>query len=415
MTVKNTFLKSRRTFFCHMFCLCSISLNAGRCRVKRQGVVPGIEVLLAKKQNLIRGKKIGLITNQTGVDRGLNNNIDLLKSTLGTQLVALFSPEHGIQGWEQAGGKVNNQIKNSRKIPIFSLYGENLLPTSEMLSDVDLLVYDIQDVGSRYYTYLSTLKNCLNAANQKGIPFIVLDRPNPLGGLKSEGKILKPKLYSFVGPSNIPARYGLTPGELALWMKAEINLKSSLTVVRMEQWKRKYWYDDTNLEWIPPSPNIPTSKIALLYSGTCLIEGTNLSEGRGTTTPFEVVGAPWIDGRKLAKSMGEYRLPGVAFRETTFIPTFSKYSKEKCYGVQLHVTNREKFRPLQTVLCLIHHIHSEYSCDFKWSNSHFDRLAGSEEIRKDIQNGQSVEIIVEKWQQELEQFRREREEFLLYP
>ena len=210
MTVKNTSLKSRRTFFYHMFCLGSISLNGCRYRVKRQGVVPGIEVLLAKKQNLIRGKKIGLITNQTGVDRGLNNNVDLLKSTSGTQLVALFSPEHGIQGWEQAGVKVNNQSKNGRKIPVFSLYGKNMIPTPEMLSDVDLLVYDIQDVGSRYYTYLSTLKNCLKAANQNDIPFIVLDRPNPLGGLKSEGKILKQKLYSFVGPSNIPARYGLS-------------------------------------------------------------------------------------------------------------------------------------------------------------------------------------------------------------
>ena len=413
--MKKTSLKSRRTFFYHIFCLSGIYQNGSCCRLKRRGVVPGVEVLLNQKIHLIRGKKIGLITNQTGVDRRLKNNIDLLNSTPGVNLVSLFSPEHGIQGLEQAGVKVKNKIENSQKLPIFSLYGKNIIPTSRMLYDVDLLVYDIQDVGSRYYTYLSTLKNCLKAAHQHGIPFMVLDRPNPLGGLTLEGKILKQRLHSFVGPSSIPPRYGLTPGELALWMKAEMKLKNSLIVVRMAQWERKHWYDETDLEWIPPSPNVPTSKTALLYAGTCLIEGTNLSEGRGTTIPFEVVGAPWIDGMKLANSMGKFKLPGVVFRKTTFIPTFSKYSGEKCQGVQLHVTNREQFKPVQTVLCLISFIHSSYFNKFKWVNPHFDRLAGSEEIRQSIQDEQSIGIIVEEWQQELEQFQQERKKFLLYP
>lgn len=406
-------MKSRRVFLGRTLHLSFVSLLSSGCR-KDKTVVPGIEVLLTEQTELIRGKRVGLVTNHTGVDRQLRHNIDLLKSVPEVNLVAVFTPEHGLSGRVQAGQKVNNNLENRWGIPIFSLYSNTILPTAKMLQDVEVLIYDIQDVGSRYYTYLSTLMNCLKEAGRHNIPFIVLDRPNPLGGLIIEGRTLDLRLRSLVGPAIIPVRYGLTPGELAHWLKAEMHLKTNLTVVRMNHWKRQYWYNDTGLIWIPPSPNIPTLKTALIYVGMCLLEGTNVSEGRGTTTPFEVAAAPWIDGRKLAQSMESFRLPGVTFRNTSFTPSFSKFSGQICQGVQLHVTNRNQFEPIKTALCLIGHLRFNYSSYFKWAENHFDRLAGAKEVRYCIEQGEPVESMLTRWHQKLGEFEIARREFFLY-
>jgi uncharacterized protein YbbC (DUF1343 family) len=242
-------------------------------------VIPGIEALLSEQLGLIRGKRIGLITNHTGVDRKLRHDIDAFISTPGLRLVALFSPEHGIRGTVQAGEKVRSGVDEKTGIPVYSLYGETNRPTVEMLKEVDVLVYDIQDVGSRFYTYISTLGHCMEAAADRSIPFIVLDRPNPLGGEAVDGPPLKPEFRSFVGAFPIPIRYGLTPGELAGFIKDTRKLNLELSVVKLKNWRRSQWYDETGLVWVPPSPNIPTLEAALAYPGVCFVEGTNLSEG----------------------------------------------------------------------------------------------------------------------------------------
>jgi len=345
-------------------------------------VIPGIEVLLSEQLPLIRGKRVGLITNHSGMDRKLRHDIDLLASAPGIKLTALFSPEHGIRGAAQAGEEVRNATDVKTGVPIHSLYGETRRPTPEMLKDIDVLVYDMQDIGSRFYTYISTLGECMEAAAQRKIPFIVLDRPNPLGGDTIEGPLLDLTFRSFVGAFAIPIRYGLTPGELAGWIKSNLKLDLELSVVKMKHWMRGQWYEETNLIWVPPSPNIPTMASALAYPGMCLIEGTNLSEGRGTTTPFEIVGAPWVDGIKLAERLNTLALPGVLFRPVAFTPTLSKFSGEACQGVQLHVADRKSFRPLPSALAIIEDIRRNYPEQFQFKSSHFDRLAGTDAVRK---------------------------------
>jgi uncharacterized protein YbbC (DUF1343 family) len=378
-------------------------------------VIPGIEVLVSEQMHLIRGKKIGLITNHSGVDRKLRHDIDLLASAPGVKLTALFSPEHGIRGAAQAGEKVRSAIDAKTGVPIHSLYGETRSPTAEMLKGVDVLVYDIQDIGSRYYTYISTLGECMQAAAERKIPLIVLDRPNPLGGEVIEGPLLDLTFRSFVGAFAIPVRYGLTPGELAGWIKTNLKLDLELSVVKMKHWTRAQWYEETNLIWVPPSPNIPTMASAMVYPGMCLIEGTNLSEGRGTTTPFEVVGAPWVDGIKLAERLNAQKLAGVLFRPVAFTPTLSKFSGEACQGVQLHVADRKSFRPLPTALVIIEDIRRNYPEQFHFKSAHYDRLVGSDAVRKAMERNEPASDIVATWQKDLKEFETARKKFLLYP
>jgi uncharacterized protein YbbC (DUF1343 family) len=284
-----------------------------------------------------------------------------------------------------------------------------------MLKDLDVLLYDIQDIGSRFYTYISTLGECMQAAADRKIPFIVLDRPNPLGGEITEGPVLDLTFRSFVGSFAIPVRYGLTAGELAGWIKTNLKLDLALSVVKMKHWTRAQWYEETNLVWVPPSPNIPTMASAVVYPGMCLIEGTNLSEGRGTTTPFEIVGASWVDGIKLAEQLQTQKLPGVLFRPVTFTPTLSKFSGEVCQGVQLHVADRKSFRPLLTALTVIEEIRRSYPGQFQFKNSHFDRLAGTDAVRKAMERDQLAAEIVSTWQKDLKEFEIARKTFLLYP
>ena len=404
---------SRRSFLGRVAPVAAASLLPAGCGAGRT-VVPGIEVLLNRETALIRGRRVGLITNHTGVDRRLRHDIDLLRAQPEVELKALFSPEHGIAGMVAAGARIESRADSRWGIPVHSLYGATTQPTEEMVRGLDLLIYDIQDVGSRYYTYLATLRNCLQAADRFQIPLIVLDRPNPLGGLRIEGRVLDPRLQSLVGPAAIPARYGLTPGELAGWMKFRLQLRCSLTVVKMDHWERRHRFADTGLVWIPPSPNVPGAMTALVYAGMCLVEGTNLSEGRGTTTPFEIAGAPWVDGPRAVEAMSRLMLPGVAFRHTRFRPSASKFSGQVCEGVQLHVLHPGRFQPLRTALSLIAHFRRTHSGNFQWAESHFDRLAGSEEVRRGIDRDRPVGEMVEGWQDELDAFEKERRDFFLY-
>jgi beta-N-acetylhexosaminidase len=253
------------------------------------------------------------------------------------------------------------------------------------------------------------------AAAGKRIPFIVLDRPNPLGGEAMEGPPLKPEFRSFVGAFPIPVRYGLTPGELAGFIKDTQKLDLDLSIVKLKHWGRSQWYDETGLVCVPPSPNVPTLGAALAYPGTCLVEGTNLSEGRGTTKPFELVGAPWIDGSKLAESLNRANLPGVLFRATTFTPTFSKFSGEACHGIQLHIVDRKTFRPIVTAVAILKEIRSAYANKFQFREKHFDRLAGSNELRKAVEQNLAVENIAAAWNASLRKFEALRTKYLLYP
>lgn len=374
----------------------------------------GIEVLLHKRIDLVKGKNVGLITNPTGVDRQLVSDIDLLHADPRVKLVALFGPEHGVRGGHQAGASVSSYTDPETGLPLYSLYGKTRKPTPAMLKNVDLLLFDIQAVGTRFYTYLYTLAYAMQAAAENHIPIIVLDRPNPLGGLKVQGPVLEPERSSFVGLYPIALRYGMTIGELARLFNDEFHIGADLMVVKMRGWKRWMYYDDTPLQFVMPSPNMPTPETALVYPGLGLIEGTNVSEGRGTTRPFELIGAPWIDAEALAHALNAERLAGVRFRPAYFTPTFSKYRGKPCAGVQVHVMDRDAFNPVVTGLAVIKTIHDSYSHKFAFKGRHFDHLIGNNWVRKDIESGVSVAAMQRRWQKSLRRFEQERKQYLLY-
>lgn len=380
----------------------------------------GIDVLLEKEKKMLKGKRVGLITNPTGVDQNLNSIVDRLHEDKDIELTALFGPEHGVRGDAQAGGYVEYYIDEGTGLPVYSLYGKTKKPTPEMLENVDVLLFDIQDVGSRFYTYIYTMALAMEAAKEKGIPFIVLDRPNPIGGLDVEGPVLDPIYSSFIGQYAIPLRHGMTVGELAKLFNKEFNIDADLTVVKMKNWKRSQYYDDTNLEWVMPSPNMPTLDTAVAYPGTALIEGTNISEGRGTTKPFELIGAPFINSSRLAKAMNDLKLPGVKFRAASFTPTFSKHSGKLSHGVQVHVIDQQKFSPFETGLHLVKTIHDLYPNEFEFRAedakgiSFFDLLVGNGWIRDDITEGRTVKEMKRKWEDDLKEFKKIRKNYLMY-
>ncbi len=377
----------------------------------------GIEVLLAEPPDLLRGKRIGLITNPTGVDRQLRSDIDLLARHPSLRLVALFGPEHGVRGNAQAGEKVGASRDAATGLPVFSLYGEHREPTPEMLKDVDVLLFDIQDVGARFYTYPYTLAGAMRAAKRAGIPVVVLDRPNPLGGVQVEGPVLEPEYASFVGQFPIPVRHGMTIGELARLFNEAFAIGAELHVVPVKGWHRNEAEPGNKLPWVPPSPNMPTPDTALVYPGTALFEGTNVSEGRGTTRPFETIGAPFINAEKLATHMNALGLPGVRFRPAWFTPTFSKHAGVLCGGVQIHVTDRNAFLPFRTGLALLKAIHDLHPQAFRFETGEppfFDKLAGNGWIRQSIEKGESLDAIEVRWQPALRQFEELRRRYLLY-
>jgi uncharacterized protein YbbC (DUF1343 family) len=374
----------------------------------------GIEVLLHDRLDLIRGKHVGLITNPTGVDPELVSDVDLLAHTPGVHLVALFGPEHGIRGAHQAGASVGSDRDPVTGLPVYSLYGKTRQPTPAMLKGIDVLVFDIQAVGARFYTYLYTMADSMKAAAAAHIPIIVLDRPNPIGGIAVQGPVLDPKFASFVGEYPIPLRYGMTVGELAELFNHEFHIGADLTVVEMRGWKRSMYYDDTPLQFVMPSPNMPTQTTTLVYPGMGLVEGTNVSEGRGTTRPFELAGAPWIDAEKLARVLNDKRLAGVRFRPVHFTPTFSKYEGNPCNGVQVHVMDRDTFDPVVVGLTVIATIHDLYPHEFHFNASDFDRLIGNDWVRQDIEKGVAVSEMLRRWQVGLSQFEKVRRKYLLY-
>ncbi len=379
------------------------------------GVVPGLEVLLTEQVSLVQGKRVGLITNQCGVDRRMRHVVDLLPKVPGVKVTALFALEHGVRGMVQAGGSVVDTTDPRSGIPVFSLYGQTRRPTPEMLKNVDVLVYDIQDVGARFYTFISSLGECMEAAADHGIPFVVLDRPNPLADLLIEGPILDvARFRSFVGAYAIPIRYGWTPGELAGFVRDGIKKDLKLTVVKMKNYKRSLWYDETGLQWIAPSPNIPSPASAIVYPGMCLFEGTNLSEGRGTTQPFELIGAPWLDSYQVVDDLTALQLPGVLFRPASFTPTFSKYQGEGCQGIQVHVSDRRRFEPVRAALHMLAAIKKSHPSQFQWRDS-IDRLSGTDAVRKAIDAGTPVDRILASWRPELDKFNATRKRYLLYP
>ncbi|MBH0163562.1 DUF1343 domain-containing protein [Fictibacillus sp. 7GRE50] len=380
----------------------------------------GLEQLLNHDMRVLKGKKVGLITNPTGVDRNLNSIVDVLYNHPDVELKALYGPEHGVRGSAQAGEYVEFYIDPKTGLPVYSLYGATKKPTPEMLEGIDVLVFDIQDVGTRFYTYIYTMAYAMEAAKENNIPFVVLDRPNPLGGKEVEGPVLDPAYSSFVGLYPIPLRHGMTVGELAKLFNKEFDIDADLKVVEMKGWKRSWSYEDSGLEWVLPSPNMPTKDTALVYPGSALIEGTNVSEGRGTTKPFELIGAPFINGDQLAEKLNKEALPGVTFRAASFTPASSKHAGKLSHGVEIHVKDEKLFQPVLTGITLVKSIHDLYPNDFEFRAedsrgiSFFDLLTGNGWVREYIETGRTVDEIVSRYDQELEEFKDLRKKYLLY-
>ena len=382
---------------------------------KKQKVSPGIEVLLKEEKNVLSGKKVGLITNPTGIDSKLTSIVDLLHDDPDINLTALFGPEHGVRGDAQAGASVEYYIDEKTGLPVYSLYGKTKKPTPEMLKDVEVLVFDIQDVGTRYYTYIYTMAYAMEAAKENDIPFIVLDRPNPQGGESVDGPVLEPEFSSFVGLYPIPLKHGMTVGELATLFNKEFKIGADLKVIKMKGWKRDMDYDDTGLPFVLPSPNMPTVSTTFVYPATGLIEGTNVSEGRGTTKPFELIGAPYINGDELAGKLNELRLPGVKFRAASFTPTFSKHAGKLSHGVEIYITDREEFKAVPTGLHIIKTIQDLYPDDFEFlAAKNFNLLIGNGWVMSRIEEGSSVNEIMKEYQEKQDAFKKVRKNYLLY-
>ncbi|MDQ3612964.1 MAG: DUF1343 domain-containing protein [Chloroflexota bacterium] len=381
-------------------------------------MLTGLDVFLQDGVPEIAGRRVGLISNQTGVDRAFRGTIDLLHAGDRLELVALFGPEHGVRGDAQAGNSVRESIDQRTGLPTYSLYGDNRSPTSGMLNGLDALVFDIQDAGVRFYTYLSTMIHAQEAAASAGLVFVVLDRPNPITGNRIEGNLPDPDFQSFVGRHPIPIRHGMTFGELARMSAAECGWPEPV-VGAMRGWQREMWFDETGLPWVAPSPNLPTLDSATLYPGTCLVEGTNLSEGRGTTRPFELIGAPWVDPFALAADLERRNLPGVAFRPTYFTPMFSKHANTSCGGVQIHIVDRDGTQPVVMGMYLLESLRKLHPDEFEWRQNvpgkyFIDLLLGSDQPRLRLDAGETVAKVVVDWEDDARAFDERRQPYLLY-
>lgn len=384
----------------------------------------GLETLLESKLDLLKGSRVGLIVNPSSINSRFEQAADLFHQHPEINLTALFGPQHGIRGETQDNMIEWQTFRDKRTgLPAYSLYGETRKPAAAVLSDVDVLVFDIQDVGTRVYTFVYTMALAMEAARECGKRFVVLDRPNPINGIQIEGNILEPEFQSFVGMFPIPMRHGMTAGELALMFNQEFKIGCELEVVRMEGWRREMWYEDTNLPWVIPSPNIPTVDTAVVYPGSVMVEGTNVSEGRGTTRPFEIIGASFIDPYELIDQLKKENLPGVVFRPLHFQPTFQKFGGEVCGGVQIHVTERQSLKPVITGVAVISAIRRIYPEQFEWKTPPyeyvydklpFDVINGSSRLRNQIETRTPLAEIEASWANGLNEFAGRRRQFLLY-
>jgi uncharacterized protein YbbC (DUF1343 family) len=382
----------------------------------------GSDVLLGSQR--LRGARVGVVCNHASVDHAFRHIVDRLTEAPGAHLVAIFGPQHGFRSDVQ-----DNMVETphrddaARRVPVYSLYSDTREPTAEMLREIDVLVIDLQDIGARIYTYIYTMANCLRAAARHGIPVVVCDRPNPIGGVQVEGGALSAGFESFVGQFPIPMRHGLTIGELAALFNEHFAIGASLEIAPMERWHRRLYADQTGLPWVIPSPNMPTLDTAIVYPGTVLFEGTLLSEGRGTTRPFELVGAPWIEADRFTAAMNALILPGVYFRPAVFQPTFQKHAQQTCGGCQIHVLDRDDFRPVLTGVALIDMFRRCDPARFAWRpppyeyehhKAPIDILAGSDVLRADVESGKPLQDLVQRWREDEDAFTRLRKAYLLY-
>lgn len=391
---------------------------------QKHSVTLGLERLLEEKIDLVTKARVGLVCNQASVDHSFHHAADRLFAHSDVNLTALFGPQHGIRGDVQ-----DNMIETAHAVdrvtglPVHSLYSETREPTESMLENVDTIVFDMQDVGCRIYTFAYTMANCMRAARKFQKKVIVCDRPNPITGLGVAGNILEPQQASFVGQFPIPTRHGLTLGELALMFNEHFEIGCDLDVVPMEGWSREFWQDETNAPWVMPSPNIPTIDSATVFPGTVHFEGTQISEGRGTTKPFELIGAPYVQPEEYAHQLNQLNFPGVFFRSCVFRPTFQKHGGVSCGGVQIHVLDRKAFEPVSVGVAMVKVAFDMYRDEFRWKEppyeyvydrNPFDVIAGTSRLREAFERGESLDSIFAKWQDPLAEFNKVRDRYLLY-
>ena len=385
-------------------------------------VKPGIDNLFERYHHVLDKKNIGLLVNQASINSSFVHSIILFKNARNCRLKAIFTPEHGLYGIKEYMDKVPSSHDTSLQLPVYSLYGNALSPSDDMLANIDTMIFDMQDVGSRYYTYAATMALCMQKCAQLHKDFIVLDRPNPLNGITVQGNILKPGFESFVGMFPLPVRHGMTMGELALYMKDHLHIELNLLIIPMRNWKRRFFWNDTNLYWIQPSPNMPQWSTAVFYPGTCLFEATNVSEGRGTTRPFELIGAPWIDLYEFCRDLNNLRIPCIHFLPMCFVPKFDKYTNENCGGVQICIEDPVA-DAYKAAIRIIAYLHDRYPDHFAWRqppyefNNHlmpFDLLTGTDSIRLAIENGNSPDNILKNEYKKLHYFKEKRKKYLLY-
>lgn len=392
---------------------------------QNSAVTVGADVLLTSEYSRIQGKRIAIVTNHSAVLANGKHLVDALYERNDVTVKVLFGPEHGVRGDAPDGRTVTDTIDDKTRIPVISLYGKINKPTPAMLKDVDIVLFDIQDVGARFYTFISTMFLCMEAAAENNIPFVVLDRPNPITGLHVEGPLRLDSLKSFVGWVPMPIVHGMTVGELATmannegWLHAGV--KANLHVVKMKQWNRSMWFDETGLRWIKPSPNMSSLNTSIVYPGMCLIEGINVSEGRGTERPFEYIGAPWINGKALAKLLNDEKLPGVIFEPIVFTPkeipsvaSHPKYENQLCSGIFVRLTDRNVFQSVTTGLAVVWGINKLHRQELKFRDRGFDRLMGTPVPRMDILNGRKYDVIEADWMEGIKLFHDKRQKALLY-
>jgi uncharacterized protein YbbC (DUF1343 family) len=389
-----------------------------------QPIKLGVERLLTEKIDLLRGVRVGLVCNQASVDHGFRHVADLFHEHPDIDLRVLFGPQHGIRGDVQDNMiETAHAVDRKTGVPIYSLYSETREPTEEMLRDVDVIVFDLQDVGTRIYTFVYTLANCMRAAKKFGKKVIACDRPNPIGGTQVAGVVLDPAFASFVGQFPIATRHGMTVCELGRMFNEQFEIGSELECVPMSGWSRELWYDETDGPWVLPSPNMPTVDTASVFPGSVHLEGTQMSEGRGTTRVFELVGAPYVEAGAFAAALAGFNFPGVYFRSCVFVPTFQKHAGQGCGGVQIHVTDRKAFEPVVAGIGIVKTAFDMYGDEFRWKDppyeyeydrNPFDLISGTSKVREAIERHDSLATIQASWEAPLRDFEALRERFLLY-